>query len=345
MPNAKDPPKPQRRPWLVATLTEMLPLVVTLSALLMSALLLWHGATELSLLALMMAGAFIWVEMRRRKQLDGVRALLLQMRQFAPEGSSPVAPGAIPDELAPLADALSRLSSRATEGWAEVTRNLDEQRHLREELQAMARQLMTVQEDERRILSHELHDDVGQSITAIKLCALALSHDEPEMQAATVTEIVAIADQTMAKVRNLSLLLRPPQLDLLGLEAAISGQADLLARSSRVVINLQIKPLSVRPSPAVELACFRIAQEAMTNALRHAGTPQVTICLEAQAEDLLLEVRDDGLGFIAGGKSSGLGLIIMRERAQQVGGTLEIESMPSVGSCIRASLPLSPAAT
>lgn len=89
------------------------------------------------------------------------------------------------------------------------------------ELQALARRLLEVQEEERRRLSRELHDDIGQQITAIKLGALALQGDDDPLRSETVDEIIAIADQTTAKLRDLSMLLRPPQLDALGLEAAL----------------------------------------------------------------------------------------------------------------------------
>ena len=299
LPEAKPASKRLSLTW---ALFALMPLGLIFSSTILSALLLWRGVTALGLFALFIAGALALAELRRRAQLRSVHALLHQMRLFSPDGVRVEAPDTALDNLAPLADALSRVSMRAIEGWSEVTRGLEAQGLLREELQAMAHQLMTVQEDERRVLSRELHDDVGQSITAIKLCALALADEDSEARAATAAEIVAITDETMAKLRNLSLLLRPPQLDMLGLEAALKGQADLLARSSRVRISLDIAPLPERPSAAVELACFRIAQEAMTNALRHSDTDEVSVHLAKSEDSLLLEVRDAGSGFIADGK-------------------------------------------
>lgn len=340
LPDANPTSKSHAHPSLPGALVALLPLVLVFASAILSVLLLWRGVIAPGLLALVIASALALAELRRRAQLRSVHALLQQMRLFAPDGVRAEASGALPDELAPLADALSRVSTRAVEGWSEVTRGLEAQGRLHEELQAMAHQLMTVQEDERRVLSRELHDDVGQSITAIKLCALALADEDADARAATAVEIVAIADETMAKLRNLSLLLRPPQLDMLGLEAALKGQAELLERSSRVRILLDVAPLPQRPLPAVELACFRIAQEAMTNALRHSDTDKISVRLLKSDDELLLEVRDAGSGFIANGQH-GLGLITMRERAQQVGGTLEIETVADQGSCVRARFPLS----
>lgn len=301
-------------------------------ALALSILLLWRGDTIAAVLAWLMSGALFVLESRRRAQLRDVDALLRRMRRLAQDE-----PGVMAGDV-PVASA-DRPSSQPFGGWAELIHSLEEQGRLREDLQAMARQLMTVQEDERRVLSRELHDDVGQSITAMKLCALALVDETAQGRAATIAEIAAIADETMAKLRNLSLLLRPPQLDMLGLEAAIRGQAELMARSSRVRIHLQLSPLPNRPSPDVELACFRIAQEALTNALRHTDSEEVALRLTIQDRELLLEVGDEGPGFDPEGRH-GLGLLTMRERAQQAGGTLEITSELGRGSCVRARFPL-----
>jgi signal transduction histidine kinase len=212
--------------------------------------------------------------------------------------------------------------------------------HQHDELQAMTHRLMSVQEDERRTLSRELHDDIGQQITAIKLAAMALrDDDDAARRAGIVAEIVEITDQTVAKVRNLSLLLRPPQLDALGLEAALRWQAGAMFRNASPRLVLDIEPLPERPAPAVELACFRIAQEALTNVLRHAGAGNARLVLVRRADALLLEVHDDGRGF-ANPDATGLGLVTMRERAQQVGGSIEVESDPQRGTRVRACLPL-----
>ena len=310
---------------------DALPALIVLLAIALSMLLLWRGSVVSAIVAWLVAGGLFVLEARRRTQLRDVDSALRRMRRFAhvddEAAGRPVSPAAV-----------VRPSSQPVEDISELLQSLEEQDRLREDLQAMARQLMTVQEDERRILSRELHDDVGQSITAIKLCALALSGEPAEARAATIAEIVAIADETMAKLRNLSLLLRPPQLDLLGLEAALRGQAELMARTSRVRIALQVDPLPCRPTPDVELACFRIAQEALTNALRHTDSDEVTLRLAVDGGELLLEVGDSGHGFDPDGRH-GLGMLTMRERAQQAGGTLQIESDPARGSCVRARFP------
>lgn len=215
----------------------------------------------------------------------------------------------------------------------------------REELQTLARRLLSVQEDERRTLSRELHDDIGQQLTAIKLGAMALQdEDQPAVRAELLDEILATADQTLAKLRDLSTLLRPPQLDALGLEAALRWQAERMFRAGKPRLALALAALPRRPDPAAELACFRIAQEAMTNIQRHAHAANVAVSLTAEGagHGLQLTVRDDGRGFDPA-QSGGLGLVTMRERAQQVGGTLDIDTAPGAGSCVRAHIPLRPA--
>ena len=201
----------------------------------------------------------------------------------------------------------------------------------RAELQTLARRLMTVQEDERAAISRELHDDIGQAITAIKLCATSLAEGPEPMRQAVVLEmaqeIATVADQTVAKLRDLSLLLRPPQLDALGLEAALRWQAGALFRGDLPRIELDIPPLDCRPPRDVELACFRIAQEALTNVLRHARAGRVALHLRCDDTDLRLRIEDDGCG-IAADHRAGLGLITMRERARLVGGALTIDSRP-----------------
>lgn len=217
----------------------------------------------------------------------------------------------------------------------------------RAELETLARRLLTVQEDERASISRELHDDIGQAITAIKLCASALAHERDPPRAAAVRdaadEIGRIADQTVAKLRDLSLLLRPPQLDALGLEAALRWQASTLFRGDWPRLELDIPPLDCRPPHDVELACFRIAQEALTNVLRHARAGRVRLSLRCDDVELRLSIEDDGRG-IDPAATPGLGLITMRERARQLGGTLEIDSR--VGRTrIDAVLPLQAGAT
>ncbi len=208
------------------------------------------------------------------------------------------------------------------------------------ELQAMAGRLFSVQEDERRAISRDLHDDIGQAVTAIKLAAhAAMDEDDARRRREDLGQIVELVDSTVVRLRNLSMLLRPPQLDALGLEAALRWQAGQLFRSSAVELRMEVEELPQRPDNEVEQACFRIAQESLTNALRHALASQVRLCL-ADAGDgrLRLRVSDDGEGFDPDGPR-GLGLVVMRERAQSAGGWLRIHTAPGEGTLVELHLP------
>jgi len=213
------------------------------------------------------------------------------------------------------------------------------------ELQALARRLFSLQEDERRAISRDLHDDIGQAITAMKLSAHAAMDDEdPATRREELDEIVALADATVVKLRDISTLLRPPQLDALGLEASIRWQAGRLLRSSDIALDLQLTPLPARPAREVEQACFRIAQECLTNVVRHAHAGHVEVSLrDMDGQWLELRVRDDGDGFEPAA-AAGLGLVVMRERAQGVGGLLKMHTAPGAGTTVELRLPYQPSA-
>ncbi|HLT43968.1 MAG TPA: histidine kinase [Luteimonas sp.] len=306
------------------------------------------GLAVLALLALVLGGVLAVVVVRLRRLRRSVSQLLERMQQFAlDDGSAQVVPGGVPRELRPLADAMNALAARARASYDEVSLSLQEQRRLREELQTVAQRLLTVQEDERRTLSRELHDDIGQSITAIKLAATSLTDDslatDPQVRREILDEVIEIADQTVHKLRNLSLLLRPPQLDSLGLEPALRGQVALLTRGSRLRIELDVAPLDGRLPAAVELACFRIAQEALTNVVRHAGASHARVEVGFEDGDdgraLVLRVSDDGAG-VDPARPGGLGQLTMRERAAQLGGSVAIAPRPGGGTVVSATLPL-----
>ncbi|WP_313218285.1 PAS domain S-box protein [Stenotrophomonas sp.] len=228
-----------------------------------------------------------------------------------------------------------------------IVRDLSEPERIREaletsnrELQAMAGRLFSLQEDERRAISRDLHDDIGQAITAMKLSAYAAQDEQDAARRdEDLAQIIQLADATVGKLRDISTLLRPPQLDALGLEAALRWQAGVLFRSAAIELLPDIQSLPRRPAGDIEQACFRIAQESLTNVLRHARASQVNLHLrDVDDHGLHLQVRDDGEGFDPDGPR-GLGLIVMRERAQSVGGTLRIESAHGAGTLIDLYLP------
>lgn len=216
----------------------------------------------------------------------------------------------------------------------------------RQRLQDLSTQLLDAQEAERRWLAQELHDEVGQALTAVKLNLQRLQRLVDAGPAQAVLEDgLHLANGALQQVRNLSLDLRPSMLDDLGLVPAlrwyVSRHADRTGLAETLICDLQLPPLP----PATETACFRIVQEALTNITRHAQARQVTVRLARSAQRLGLTIQDDGVGFdpevvhhSRGGTS--LGLLGMVERAQHIGGQLTITSRPSQGTTVELHVPL-----
>jgi signal transduction histidine kinase len=308
-----------------------------------------HNTTlVLGLLLVVLLGVLGVAGAQMRRLGRFVRELLQRMQRFALDGADTggIDTRGLPQELRPMAEALNELSARAREAYGAVNTSLQEQQRLRAELEAATRRLLTIQEDERNALSRELHDDIGQQITAIKLGATLLQEiDDEDERAQVLVEIMDTADETVAKVRNLSLLLRPPQIDSVGIEAALRWHAERVFRSGRTRLELDLQPLGARPAPEVELAAFRIAQEALTNVLRHSEASRVRVELSTHdgGRALRVSVDDDGVGF-GPDHAPGLGLVTMRERARQLGGDLRVQGALGRGTRVEAILPMRPTA-
>jgi two-component system sensor histidine kinase UhpB len=208
------------------------------------------------------------------------------------------------------------------------------------QLEILSRKLIEAQEAERRAVALELHDDLGQMLFGLKLSLQRSGRDE--------SESIALVDGAIGRMRDLVQALRPPLLDEFGLPAALSAYVEREARRAGLEFHLAIDPLEKRLPVTVEVTCFRVAQEALTNVIRHAQARVVDIELTQTKDRLQLIVRDDGRGFdvatarrrAAVGASHGL--LSMQERVALVGGNLEIESTPGRGTSVRARLPCSP---
>ncbi|HET9405222.1 MAG TPA: response regulator [Burkholderiales bacterium] len=214
-------------------------------------------------------------------------------------------------------------------------------------LRALSSRMLGIQESERSRLARELHDQIGQALTAIKINLQSLLLRSDTLRAAPhIEDSIQIVDATIAQVRDLSLALRPPQLDDLGLVAALRWHLDRQARASGIAFRFDADPAIDGLAPDLQSACFRIVQEAVNNALRHARPREIKVRLRADSNELSVLVGDDGDGFdvdaarrdAATGRS--LGLISMEERAALAGGRLECRSAPGKGAEIHARLPL-----
>jgi signal transduction histidine kinase len=204
----------------------------------------------------------------------------------------------------------------------------------------LSQHLLDVQEAERRGLALELHDELGQILTAIRLALRS-------RRKGRIAEAVGLVDQATEQVRNLALALRPPTLDKLGLPATLRAYLERQSQRTGLDIHLKIGPLKERFPPAVETACFRLVQEALTNVARHSGAQRVHVEMDAADDALLVVVWDDGKGFDVRAAREraeagvSLGILSMEERVALAGGWLEIESEPGRGTTIRARFPVS----
>lgn len=221
-----------------------------------------------------------------------------------------------------------------------------ELRNANARLRKLSQRLVSMQESERRKLARDLHDEVGQALAAVSMhIDLMARKDGAGGQLERIARLREIVAAALQQVRHMLLALRPPQLDELGLGAAISAQLDRLADNEALRLEMDCPPLVPRPAPEIESVAFRLAQECLTNVVKHAGATLVKVklrCLHERGE-LEVEVIDDGCGFDGAEKGEGagrLGLLSMRERVALVGGELRIESVRGLGTRVCARLPL-----
>jgi PAS domain S-box-containing protein len=222
-------------------------------------------------------------------------------------------------------------------------------REYSESVQALSRRLLEVQEEERRHLARELHDEFGQVLFASTLYLQAAQGLAGEASRPGLDKCATLLRQALEQVHGLALELRPPMLDTLGLEVTLGWLAEQHHQQTgcevQVVGHLSGEP----PSPELAIVCFRMAQEALTNVARHASAQHVWIELNGSERALELAIRDDGVGFdVAASREQAarhgrLGLLGMAERVRLLGGTLQVESEPGRGTRIGASFPLSQA--
>jgi PAS domain S-box-containing protein len=211
--------------------------------------------------------------------------------------------------------------------------------------QRLSRQLLEVQEAERRAIARDLHDEVMQTLTALQMNLDLVATSLPAMPE-RLTESMALVDDLMDQVRTLSLNLRPTVLDELGLVAALDWYCRQQTSRFGVRAHLVSDPALRRLNSEIETACFRVAQEAMTNVVKHAHAQEVWVSLRQEKGELRLTVQDNGVGFNVAvcrqhaAQSSGLGLRGMEERLRLIGGQLDICSRLGHGTEIRARVPL-----
>jgi signal transduction histidine kinase len=200
------------------------------------------------------------------------------------------------------------------------------------------------QEEERKSISRELHDEIGQMLTALRMELRGLQdlRTAPEDQFNEHLETAKrLGEQSLRSLRDMAMGLRPSMLDDLGLGSALQWQARQFARQVGIPVNVNIAEM---PNPIPEghrICVYRIVQEALTNCARHAGAKRIDIDVEGRSGGISVFIRDDGVGFDpAKVKGRGLGLLGMQERVRDLGGHLVISSRPGEGTVVSAKLPL-----
>jgi signal transduction histidine kinase len=214
-------------------------------------------------------------------------------------------------------------------------------------LRQLSSRLLSLQDSERRRIARELHDSLGQYLVALKLNVDILRRSPGRDELWSQSE--ELMERCIAEVRTLSYLLHPPTMDAVGIASAARWYIEGFGLRSGLKLTLDAPDDPVRLPDAIELALFRVLQEALTNVHRHSGASAADILIRRSSGQAILEVRDNGSGmeqemlnrFRETGAGVGVGLMSMHERARELGGKLQIES-DSTGTSVRITIPVSP---
>ena len=231
-------------------------------------------------------------------------------------------------------------------GWirdlrVRIESELAQRREADQAVRSLRRQLLEVEEAQRRNVARELHDEIGQDLMGLKLILETGRNERENRSGSKSDEGVELVDTLMVKVRDLSLMLRPSMLDDSGLLAAVLWQTERFASRSGLKVTLEHDGLEGRLPREVETAAYRVVQEALTNVAGHAKATQAILTIRAIDNRLEVSVEDDGIGFDPDGVvGASVGLPGMRERVELLDGRFEVESAPGKGTRINAELSL-----
>jgi signal transduction histidine kinase len=249
-----------------------------------------------------------------------------------------------PFEVATVARELNAMLDARARADAEARTLSAALEESRAQLQSLAAGLLLAREEERTTIAREIHDELGQMLTALKMDAgwirRRLADDMPEI-GAKLAAMVTLIDVAVVTVRRIATDLRPGILDDFGLAAALEWQAQEFEHRTGIECVLRAKVDQGAVDPLVSTAVFRIFQESLTNVARHSQASRVAVTLEHRRTDLVLEVRDDGIGIAEADASHvrSIGLAGMRERAQLVGGGFSIMGAPGAGTTVLVQIP------
>ena len=280
------------------------------------------------------------------------RILMLPIRRLV-DASNSVALGDLTQKVTPISQDEIGLLSSSFNGMTASLEQYDLERDtLLKELQAteitrkqVLEKVISVQEDERKRISRELHDETSQSLTSVMVgLRLLESHSVHEDNKRSLCEMREVVASTLDEIRNMARQLRPSVLDDLGLFPAIQRYIADYPRRFGLDVDLHVRGLiDQRLNPQIEIAAYRIIQEALTNIARHAIAENACVIMEHRQNQLLIVIEDDGIGFNTQefeNKESGLGIFGMKERAALAGGSLVIETKPGTGTSLYLKIPL-----
>jgi len=239
----------------------------------------------------------------------------------------------------------------ASELGQESLSKVEEIARAKGEMQQLSGRLLTIQEDERHRLSRDLHDGIGQLLTALRIEISHLGHEDGSALTPQDRERLqrarSLAEEAVRSTRDIALLLRPSLLDDLGLEAALQFLTEDFSRRTRIACQFSAEGLAENVPEAWKTCVYRLVQESLHNCEKHAAPTRVDVRVTQEPTRLTLEVQDDGVGFELNAQGApvravGLGLLGMRERAAMLGGAFEITSSPGHGAKVHADLPIPP---
>ena len=228
-----------------------------------------------------------------------------------------------------------------------LQKQTDQQRRRTEraerELRSLSSQLVHAQEQERRAISRELHDEVGQTLTGLGIELANLEHlrDGPQSEFRFhLADAKRLTEETLRTVRNIAMGLRPSMLDDSGIVPAVRWQASDLSRRTGTPVELQIEGDFDGLGDERRTCLYRVVQEGLTNCARHAEATTIQIAMQGKRESVCLSIRDDGVGFDTGRARTGLGLVGIEERVKKLGGSLAVNSWPNRGTLLSVEIPL-----
>jgi PAS domain S-box-containing protein len=244
----------------------------------------------------------------------------------------------------PLARWFEARAFPSAQGLAVYFRDITPERTSAAQLRALMLKVESVQDAERSAIARDVHDELGQALTVLRMDATRLSRLTAATPAAAelVAEMTAAIDHTLQEARSIATALHPTALDDLGLNAAVEIHATQVARRAGLALTLDLAPTSLRVDRARAGAAYRVLQESLTNVVRHAAASSVVVRLGQSGSDLVLEIADDGRGMPPGERRrhGSLGLLGMRERAVVFGGSVDIGAASSGGTVVTLRLPL-----